>query len=358
MKIIITYASAGGGHRVAAEALYDYYSHNCQQVEVKLIDILDFADPWFAKAYTQGYSYLASRLSFLWKALFRISAQTFIGSAVNHFCRLHSKKFISYVLHEQPQAIITTHFFPAEIISYLKSQGKLQARLDCVITDFGVHPLWIQNFCDEYIVASEYTGAQLSSRGIPAGKIKVLGIPLRSGFSVARKVPHKEFRALLISGSFGFTFIEKIVEQLHSEIELIVVCGNNQELYSRLKKRAYSSVKLFGFTDQIPQLMAQADIMISKPGGVSIAEALAMELPLVFVKGIPGQETENARVIHEYGCAEYAQRLKDVKKIVNELRFYPEKLNLLRANTKKIRKPDSTKEICRYVCASSAGVTC
>ncbi|MFH1339159.1 MAG: glycosyltransferase, partial [Candidatus Omnitrophota bacterium] len=142
---------------------------------------------------------------------------------------------------------------------------------------------------------------------------------------------------------------EKAVDVLSPEIKLLVVCGRNRRLYERIKRKNYGSVRLFGFVEGMQGLMSQADIIITKPGGSTIAEALAMELPLVFIKGIPGQETENARILRAYGCAIAAERLKSLKDIVTDLKTHPQMLESMRNNIRKVKKSNAAEEICRYV---------
>ena len=252
---------------------------------------------------------------------------------------------------------MSTHFFPGEVISYLKRNKKINSRLVTIITDFGVHPYWIEPGTDIYIVASVFTEDQLLARGIGKEKIKVLGIPIRSDFANTKKKQNSGFRVLLITGSFGFSFIDKIVEILHNDLNLSVVCGNNRRLFNHLSKKNYRNVDYFGFTKEMPKIMSESSMIITKPGGLTIAEALAMELPMVLIKGIPGQETENARILVSSGCAIKASHFGELKDILIELTQNPDKLNFIIRNIQKMKKPDSTKEICEYVCSSSTWPT-
>lgn len=359
MKIIITYASCGRGHQSAAEAIYDCLKRDFPEHEAKIIGILDYTNSLFLRFYSGGYSLLASRLRFVWFLLYYLCANRFICKIFNFFCRFNSRRFISYLLSEKPQVILTTHFFPAEVISYLKKKGKLNPRLITVITDFGVHPLWVFKESDDYVVGTDYTRQQLISKGINVDRIKVFGIPVSLRFLSRYERKGPRFSVLLITGSFGFSLLEKIVEMLKSlEIHLYVVCGNNQRLYHQLTNKHYGWLEVFGFTQEIPQLLSQVDVMITKPGGIMIAESLAKDVPLIFIDGIPGQETGNARILENYGCAIRMRRLEDLKKLILELKNTPQKLDLMRQNIKKIKKPEAVKEICQYVYQGSVGFTC
>ncbi|MDD5729643.1 MAG: glycosyltransferase [Candidatus Omnitrophica bacterium] len=355
MKIIIAYASAGRGHQTAAESVYNCLKVSAPQAEVKIIDILSHTKPGFSSFYSKGYSFLASHLTPLWAVLFFITNNAFVRKALNSLSRRNCKSFSDLLTRENPDAIVVTHFFPADAVSYLKAKNKITSRLITVITDFGVHPLWLSQKCDDYIVASEYTKEKLLLLGLAESKIKVFGIPIRTEFSSAKKAAGSNSSALLITGSFGFSFIEKMAEELQTMIKLTVVCGNNKELYAHLKSKNYSGLDLYGFTDQIPRIMSEVDFIITKPGGLSIAEALAMELPMILIRGIPGQETENAKIMIDSGCALEAKDTQEVKDIVRDWKNNPDKLNRVRQNIQKIKKPDSTQELCKYVRSSSPG---
>jgi processive 1,2-diacylglycerol beta-glucosyltransferase len=353
MKIMVAYASAGRGHHSAAEAIYDYIRANYPDIDVRIVDALDYTNPIFSYAYSGGYYLLAKHLRFIWSILYYLSKNPYIRCIFNLLCRLNNQGFVDYLVLEKPDVVATTHFFPSEIVSFLKKKNRLISRLITIVTDFGVHPLWINPECDGYIVGSDYAFNQLKNRGIPEDKIKVLGIPLRSDFLVKSPRQDYQFSAVVLTGSFGFSFIEKIVDILSCEINLWVVCGNNHRLYNRLRQKNYKSVSLFGFTKDIAKLMSQVDVVITKPGGLGIAEALAMDLPLVFISGIPGQESENARILEESGAALRPKGLKGIKDLIMDLKVNPEKLNLVRANIAKFKKPKATEEICKYVCSGS-----
>ena len=351
MKIWVCYATAGSGHFRAAEAVYACLKENYPQIQARRVNILDHTNFLFANSYWRGYDFLISHLKFIWALGFRLSAFKPLCRVFNFFWRLNSSKFMQRLTKENPEIIIATHFFPADVAGYLKRNGRIDSRLVTIVTDFGVHTFWTQANSDAYLVGTNYTQQQLINHGINSDKIKVLGIPLRKGFSHApsKDKGKREFSALLLTGAFGFPFIERIVEALFTEINLLVVCGKNQGLYKRLERKKYSGTRIFSFVEDIPSLMAQADCVITKPGGLSICESLAMERPMVFFGAIPGQEEINARVMQEYGCAITAKDLNSLIGIITDLKAHPEKLESMRASIRKIRKPNATDEICRYV---------
>ena len=354
MKILLVYASAGMGHKAAAEALFDFFKKKYPGLEVEIRDILTMCSPRFAALYSRGYYRLARSFPFGWEMLYRITQFFPLARLVHFISRQHCAGFIEYLRTLQPEVVVATHFFPAEVVTFLNRKGFLLSRLVSVITDFGVHPLWVLKDCDTYIVASESTRTKLTVKNRALSKIKVFGIPVHSDFLTVAPTHNGELRALLVTGSFGLASSEKIVDALASQILLTVVCGRNEQLYERLKNKSYPSVKVLGFTDQMARLMSEADLVITKPGGLGIAEALVQELPMIFINGIPGQETENARILEEYGCAIISRNLAHLKSIIVDFKRRPQNLAECKARIRMCRKPKATEEICAYVCASGS----
>ncbi len=351
MKIIIAYASAGSGHSRAARAIYDCIKNVISEREIKIIDTLRYTNLLFAKLYSSGYYLLVTHLRPLWEMGYHLSNSKFICRFFNFLCRLNCGRFNRLLISENPDVIVVTHFLPAAMAAYLKGRSKISSRLITIVTDFGVHYLWVYKNCDDYIAAMDYTRNQLIKRNIDSNKIRVLGIPISPEFS-AKSREHREtdeFTALLVTGSFGFSLIEGIVNMLYSELRMIVVCGNNQKLYYRLKNRPYPNIRLFGFTNNMPALMSQANLVITKAGGLTISESLTMELPMVFIGSIPGQETENARILSSCNCGIEVRNLRELKAVIINLKNSPERLSLMRQSAGRYKKPDAAERISRYI---------
>jgi len=366
MKIVIAHASAGTGHLKAAEALYRYLKDNYPAIEVKLIDILEDSSPVFKFAYRRGYSLLVKYAPWLWSLAFRATSFKFlpqVSKKINLIIdRLNTIGFSKFLTQENPDVIISTHFTPPQIASYLKKTGRIKSRLVTVITDFGVHPFWISEGTDIYIAASEFTKRQLMAQGISESAIRVLGIPIDPKFKrqyqkeeLCRKLSldKDRFTVLIATGSFGIGPIEEIVDLLYQEAQLLVVCANNQELYRSLRAKNYPGVGVFGFIDNIQELMAVSEVIVGKPGGLTISEGLAMSLFPIFITAIPGQESENIKALAQEGVGIYTSDTGRIKDIILDFKTHPEKLISIKENIKKMRRPDAAGEICNVVCQGS-----
>ena len=351
-KWLIIYASAGQGHRRAAEALYNYIQNNLNDIEVKIIDALDFTNLLFKNLYKDGYAFLVKNLSFLWKISYIFS--NFRFSRIIRFLvnRINTKRLENFIIEYQPNIILTTHFLPQEVVSYLKKRKVIKSKLIVIITDFSPHIFWISPFVDMYMVGLPDTKDKLLALGIEEDKILITGIPVDLKFSFAqdraglyKKFDLKDtFTVLIVTAGFGLGPIERLVKALYKDFQLIVICGYNQKLFKKLKKK-YPQVKVFGFVENIDELMELSDIIITKPGGLTISEALIKELPMIFISPIFGQETENIKIIEKYGVGKEFKSVSRIKEFILECRDDPEKLPLMRKKISFIRKPYAVKEI-------------
>jgi len=360
MRIIIACASAGAGHLKAAEALDNYFRSRNSGQEVILLDVLEESNFLFGNFYSRSYSFMIKHAQWLWRFVFYVTSRKIFQPVLTKTRTLHNRlnvnKFRQYLMQTNPEVIISTHYLPANIVSDLKKKKKISSQLITVITDFGAHPFWVYEQTDLYAVASDLSRQELIKLGIPADKVKVTGIPVDAKFyngfnkSVIRAKLDLEpgkFTVLVVTGSFGIGPIEQIVDLLQGQAQIIAVCAKNKKLFSRLIRKSYPGVKVFGFVDNIEELMAAADLIVTKPGGLSIAELLAMQLAPVFISAIPGQETQNVKILAQYGIGEKANNAVQVKKIVLEYLNAPQKLKFVHEQIIKIRKPNAVEEIYR-----------
>ena len=358
MKIIISYASAGAGHFKAAEAIYNYIKGKNTDYDLSLIDILDKTPGLFRFFYKRGYSFMVRYAVYLWWFAFWVTEfrpLRFITRAIAKFLnKLSTASFAGDLIKENPDLIISTHFLPSEIAASLKKNNRIASKVVTVVTDFDVHPFWISPGTDFYVTASGLAGKTLAREGVNPEKIKEYGIPVDPKFlknedreEIKRNLGlvTDKFTVLLMTGSFGFGPLEEIVRVLSPEIQVIVVCASNERLYRRLISKDLPSVKVYGFVDNGQELMAASDVIITKPGGLSISEILCKELAPIFICVIPGQEAYNVRALSEYGVGVRPKSAEDIRRIIIDYRNNPEKLEAVRKNIRKVRKPDTLGEI-------------
>lgn len=368
MKVLIVYAKAGAGHKRAAEAVFSAFKRRGEDKDVALIDCLDYTNSWFKNLYPSFYIFLVRFLSPVWAAVYYSLDNRSFYSLIRPFRRINnhlvSQKFVGYLKRERPKVVISTQFFASEVVAALKRKKQLDATLISVVTDFGAHTFWESVDVDIFIVASEDTKRDLLSRNIPEEKIKVLGIPieppllkefnqaqLRDGLGLDRNL----FTVLIVGGGFGVGPIKELVysldglsDEIRDRVQLIVVCSRNKKLYGEIKGIAPElkvNSKVFGFVPDLYKMMKASEVIISKSGGLTTAEALASGLPMVIISPIPGQESKNCDLIVKNGAAIRINRPIEINKAIEELINTPDKLEKMRQNCLALARPNSADDI-------------
>jgi len=362
-KILILYATAGFGHKKAAFAVKEAFD-KIGRKDVLLKDSLDYTNPFFKASYNSIYLTLIKYVPNIWGLFYYLLDNPWIYAVMRPIRRLtnhiNSKKLVKFLLEMKPKTIIVTHFFALEVIAHLKKKGILKdSRLVTVITDYKSHKFWLSKHVDCYIVGSEYTKDDLIRRGIPLERIKPFGIPCAKSFSkehdqkaIRRAIglrPDKR-TIFILGGGFGVGPIKRIVlhlDKLEEDFQGIVVCGYNKKLYDSLTQIAESAKHVFkicGFVDNIDELMAASDALISKSGGITMAEALNAALPMVVIDPIPGQEMRNYKFLEKHSAALKIKTPKDITSVMKEL-LSSNRLDILKGNIKKIRLINSAERI-------------
>jgi len=356
MKILVIHATAGAGHKKAAEAIF----HGLKTkggVDARLVDALDYTNPFFKITYPWFYSFIVTRLPWAWGFLFALLNIPWMQPLVRVVRRLYNgfnaQALQHFMVQEQFDAVITTQFLSAEVSAYLKRKGKIKSKVICVVTDFDVHRIWVNEGIDIYTGACEYTKNKLIELGVPSEKIFMTGIPTDAKFSVKpdvgalkKKLSIQEgaLTVLIATGSFGMGPIEEIMGLL-GDYQLLIVCGHNKELYGRLKPKAHQHAHILGLVDNMDELMSVADVMVTKPGGLSIAEALVKKLPMIFFSAIPGQETNNIKVLSSFEVCQGQSTLPQIVETIHEWKANPKDLDALRLRMNELSKPNAVADI-------------
>jgi len=356
MKILVIHATAGAGHKKAAEAIF----HGLKArggVDAYLVDALDYTNPFFKASYPWFYSFIVTRLSWAWGFFFALLDIPWMQPAVRTVRRLYNgfnaQALQKFLIEEKFDAVITTQFLSAEVSAYLKRTGRIKSKIICVVTDFDVHHIWVNEGIDIYTGACDHTKNKLIYLGIPAEKIFATGIPTDTKFSrqvdisaLKKKLGIKDglMTILIATGSFGMGPIEELMELL-GNYQLLIVCGHNKYLYERLKPLAKKDTHVLGLVDNMDELMSVADVMVTKPGGLSIAEALVKKLPMIFFSAIPGQETNNIRVLSSYEVCHGQSTLPQIAETIHEWNANPKDLVALRLRMNELSKPNAVADI-------------
>jgi processive 1,2-diacylglycerol beta-glucosyltransferase len=369
-RIAIFSVSAGAGHVRAAQAL-EAAAVGMPSVETVHVDVMTLVPRPFRKAYTDGYLKVSSVTPALWGYMYKRTDTADVDSAVNTLReaieRLNLRKFDHHVRAMAPDAIVCTHFLPAQLLSREIGKGRFDTPVWVQVTDFDLHASWVHEHMAGYLAADDAVADRMVARGIPERIVHVTGIPVMPVFGEALSRsecagelgldPTRPTIALL-AGSAGATGIEDLVDRLlalDERLQLIALAGRNEALLGRLRARARVVGRRLvpsGFTTTIERLMAASDIVVTKSGGLTSSECLAMGLPMIVVSPIPGQEEQNARFLVARGAALEADDEAELAAHVGRLLAEPEALERMRISAKALGRPDAARAVLDLVTGS------
>lgn len=350
-KILILSASTGHGHNQAANSLKQ--DLEASGYTVNIVEPVKEEGRIMDKLIDDGYTLLARRMPKMYGKLYKISYHRFVNKGVVTFMNLTLSTTIFQLIREhKPDLLISTHPLFVNVISFLKASRKIDLPFIAIVTDYMAHQFYVNKYVDAYIVASSYTKDTLTDKGVPANKIFTYGIPIRKEFRQPRGAKKDNiFTVLIMGGGMGIPYIKKCLREIllnKNKLRIIVVCGNNQKLKNDLSK--YSGyidgkeIIIYGFTTEIPDLMDQSDVIITKPGGLTVTEAINKNIPIIVPFFIPGQEEENNEILVKAGVAKSVSSISELNHLINKLCDNPAILMEMRRKAEEISKdmsPDS-----------------
>lgn len=351
-KIMILYASYGDGHYRASKAIEACFRSKGIH-DVVLLDLMAESHPRlneFTKfIYLTSFQALPFLYGWIYNATKDLRIESALLRAVNAIGTGTLKKAIR---QHEPDLVI--HTFPQLILPELSKRASLSLPMVNVITDFDVHARWLHSGVHRYYVATEDMKREMIERGVPAERILVSGIPLRPDFGRDEQPPADsgigltlnpgKKTILLMAGAYGvMQGNREICEALLAggDYQILAVCGRNQELYQGLASDFgdHPDIHLFGFVDEVAEFMLASDCMITKPGGITLSEALACRLPLFLYRPVPGQELNNARYLEKKGIARIAADPVSLRAEIDALLQDGGQLSTVMANMENLRKP-------------------
>jgi processive 1,2-diacylglycerol beta-glucosyltransferase len=357
-RLLLLSVSAGAGHMRAAEAICAFANLHPAGIEAIHLDVMDFVPSAFRKLYTDFYLALVSAQPALWSYLYHKSNEAHpdalsqkIRRAVE---RLNCRALIEQIAHYRPDAIVCTHFLPAEVLAREIRKDRLDVPVWVQVTDFDLHRLWVVPNMQGYFAANDEVAWRMRTHGLPHDAIHVSGIPVMPAFSkpLERTACARAFgldpqrpTLLMMSGGAGLGPMNTIAARLlemDADFQLIVLAGRNEALLAELNGLAEKHPgRLFphGFTREVERLMACCDLVITKPGGLTTSECLAMKLPMLLNSPIPGQEERNADFLLEQGVALKAVDDDALIYRVRTLLDEPERLEAMRRRIETLGKP-------------------
>ncbi|BBB93200.1 MAG TPA: glycosyltransferase [Methylomusa anaerophila] len=361
-KVLFISAPIGAGHTRAAQAVSDVIIDHYPDVETCICNVFDFFSPQFGELLLKGYLKI---LEYYPQAYGRMydwgNASGMALYSRDLLSRYLAGRMFKFIADYQPTVIVCTHATPAGLVAWLVRQGKINIPAAAVITDYVVHRLWIYREIARYYVADILLRDSMIQQGVEPSSIGITGIPVLPVFTqklnkqqTRKKLGLKEDlkTILIMGGGAGVLPMEQILSlcnNLDVSLQLVLVTGKNTTLYDKLNKLKNTlrrPAHIYGYVDNVYELMAAADIFVSKPGGMSAAEAMATGLPLIIFRPIPGQEEANTRFLTKNGVAVCADSLADLKLILHRLLINnPEQLGIISRQALNMAKPNAAYSI-------------
>ena len=369
-RIIVFYASYGGGHLSAARSIKEYIENNYSEINIELIDCVKYINKALDVVTTKAYSEMAKKAPYAWGHIYKGSEKGPLAQISTTSNKVMSLKLEKLLEEKNPDLIISTHPFSSQMCSYLKKKGKLNAKLATILTDFAIHNQWVvgHEYTDYFFVSHSGMKNDLISAGVLPEKIYATGIPLSNKFLLKYNkseilenfglVPNKKTVLFFGGGELGlgkartFEIFKSFVQ--NDNIQIVAISGKNPKMKENFEAFVAemgkeNSVKVLEYTDKVAQLMSISDLVVTKPGGLTTTESLASGLPIVVINPIPGQEEENAEFLEKNKVAIWIKKGDDIQKILNDLFSSPDKMQEMKVNARLMAKRNSTKDICKIL---------
>ncbi len=363
MKSILFFsASIGLGHDLAVLALIEEIKCRYPHCRTKIVDTFKYINPVLNKVIVDSYFESLKFNPKIWGYLYKQAEEGDKFVDLSHILsKLALVKMERLIKEFNPQALVCTHAFPAGILSILKAKGNCKIPLIVVVTAYTIHPFWIHNHVDQYILPCEELKYQFMVYNVPESKLMFSGIPLRRQF--AERINNKKARyelgledkttVLVMGGGLGLGEIESIISILGNDVldlQVISVTGRNERLRNKLQSvEAKNRVKVFGYIENMAKVMAASDFIITKPGGLTTAEVLAQGLPMIIVDPLPGQEDRNTEFLLNCGVA---VKVRNVRYLIPQLKYLISnhvRFKQIKEMAAQLAKPHAAAELVDYL---------
>ncbi len=359
------YITLNSGHHRASLAIENALKRISPTVETLNINAFGYTNPILEKVINSTYMGVIKNKPEVWEYLYDnpkvLKSVQGLRDAIHRF---NSKKLKTILEDFKPDACICTQAFPCGMIADYKKNLKLDLPIFGVLTDHAPHSYWVFRNVDCYITPSQVSKERFLKNGVPESKVKPFGIPINPKFSkshnkqeLCRKLGLNPLKptVLIMGGSQGLGPVENIVdilERTELSFQLIIVCGTNKKLNKLLTKRISKykeKILVFGHIENVDELMEISNLVVTKPGGLTTAEALSKDLPMIIVHPIPGQEMKNTDFLLQQGVALKAEDSEDIAALVKELFSNTTKLDEMRRKAGSLKKPNAAMDIANLV---------
>lgn len=360
-RVLILSASAGAGHISAAKAIEKAFRMVGAAREIRHVDSLQYTSQVFRNIYSKGYIDMVNHAPNVLGWLYDVSDKPWKNERRRlAFDRLNTRPLVKLINDYKPEMVVSTHFLPAEIISWLLCRKKINTKHSIVVTDFDAHATWLCRHYDQYFAALDETREHLEKLGVASDKITISGIPIDPVFAEPKaKIEMRQkygldvdrLTILISAGGFGVGPMEDLLNSLRMlkhPAQVIAICGRNARLKERLEEQSRDSnllIKAVGYTNDMDEYMAASDMVLGKPGGLTTSEALSKGLVFVIVNPIPGQEERNSDHLLEEGVGIRCNNLPALAYKIDKLLDEPDRLKKMHEASLRLARPRAAEAI-------------
>jgi processive 1,2-diacylglycerol beta-glucosyltransferase len=341
---------------MAATALEEAFRKRYPRVQVRGMNLVKYTNPLLGAAATRTYLGLIQSHPSVWRRLYNNRTFKEKTDRLRDIVYLSGYRHLRRIMEEEePDVVVCTQAFPCIIVDKYKHLAGTRLPLVAVVTDFFANLYWMLKGVDLFCVAAEETKEDLLRMGGNSERVAVTGIPIRSGFAQAAgrirnpqsEIPNPQ-SVLVMGGVRGLGPIAIVTERLCAlspHARLVIVAGRNNRLLKsleRVQERYADRLTVLTYVNNVHELMSRADLLVSKAGGITTSEALAVGLPMVLVSPIPGHEMRNADLLIQKGVAVPAKGAEAAARIASHLLTHPAELGAMKQRMSSLSRPDSS----------------
>ena len=372
MLLSILSCNYGGGHLRVGEAIAAGWKARTGG-RVEIVDYFaQFVHPVFDAVTKFSYVQSVRRAPGMYGMFYRVTGEikpdSLVQRAIN---RMGLERLDKYLEAKRPDVVCCVHCTPAGTMSDLKVLGRSAVPCLTVITDYVTHSQWIHPCVERYCVPADSVRDGLVDRGIQKDRIFVTGLPIERKFlrplereALMRRLGLTPGRPviLVMAGAYamlgGVGDVVRVLARFPRSLQALVVCGLDRRMAQQVRARTAGAphpFHVFGYVDNVEELMAVSDLLITKAGGVTISEALALGLPMLIYRPIPGQEEGNTRYLLEHGAALAPRTPAMLSELLETLLARPGRIEAMRRAAAQLGRPDATDQVVSNLAALAAG---
>ena len=362
MNILIFSVSIGNGHDQVAHTLSDSFMVSNQDNNVRIINTISLISPLLDKVILDSYLNILRFYPKAWGKIYEKTNKLDPIIDINDITnKLTSSRLKRSITDFKPDVIFCTHSFPSSIIAALKEKNIFQCPLISIITDYNIHSSYINDKTDYYVIAHESLISSIIDYDVSINKVLPFGIPIKPEFSIPldkneiiNRLALKDKKSILVmGGGLGLGAISGIVNEIDSkfsDIQILAITGKNKKLETSLKTiKPKNDLIIYGFVPNIHELIEISDFIISKPGGVTCAEIISKEKPLIIYSPLPGQESDNADFLLNYGVAVKASSINKIHYLINNVLNLDLKISSIKSVSSFLKKPHAADDIVDFI---------